>query len=85
MTAELKFQLALTEAKQSQLRAEHYNVRIETGAYKDRLVHKGSVDGPYYTEKELLLDEVATMNRHIQLAQEHIEYAKSILHEMQGG
>lgn len=81
--AELRFQLAMAEARQSQLRAEHFKVRIDAGAYKNRIVHMGGHDGPLLSEDKLRLDEVATMNRHIQRAEEHIEYAKGILGKMQ--
>lgn len=74
-----QIEIALANVRQSQLRAEHYNTRIQTGVYKDRIVRHGSMDGPLYSEAELLKDEVATMNRHIQLAEERLEYAKMLL------
>jgi hypothetical protein len=81
----LRFNLSLVEAAQSQLRALHYKVRIDSGIYKTRQVYHGGLPehgGVLYTETELLHDEIGTMNRHIQLAQDHIEYAKTILREL---
>ena len=75
----LHFQLALVEARQSQLRAEHFAVRINTGAYKSRLGRVTNGARVPYTEQQILDDEVATMHRHIQLAEEHLEFAKTHL------
>lgn len=74
-----KFAVAMAGVKQSQLRAEMYAARINTGIYKTRIVKHGSLDGPLYSEQELLQDELATMNRHIQLAEERLEYAQEIM------
>lgn len=85
MKDELRFNLSLIEAQQSQLRALHYKVRIDSGVYKSREVYRGGLPehgGVLYTETELLHDEIGTMNRHIQLAQDHIEYAKTILSDI---
>ncbi len=79
-----RFQLAVLEAQQSQLRATYYAQRIQTGAWRDRIgkVFHGALPehgGTPYSEDELLKDELATMHRHIQLAQEHIENAKGFI------
>ncbi len=79
--SEASIQIALLSVKQSQLRAEHYKVRIETGVYKNRIVHHGSFDGPLFSEEELLQDEIATMNRHIQMAEDKIEFVQQLLNE----
>lgn len=86
MTKVLQFQLALTQAAQSQLRAEHYAVRIQTGVFKSRQVYRGGLPehgGVPYTQDELQADEVATMQRHIHLAEAHIEHAQEILSSME--
>jgi hypothetical protein len=73
--------ISLASVKQWQLRAEMYRVRIETGVYKTRIVHKGGLDGPLMTEEELLKDEIATMNQHIRLAQNQLEYTMNLVGE----
>lgn len=89
MTTQLqnKFNLAIMEAQQSQLRASYYKQRIAAGAFADKLgkVFHGSLPehgGTPYTLSEILDSELATMNRHIALAQEHIECAKGYLSDM---
>lgn len=47
----------------------YFDARIRSGVYKKRKVQHG-IDGPYYTEEELLEDELRTMHRHIQLMNE---------------
>lgn len=79
--------LVLAEAAQSQLRATHYKQRIDTGVYKDRLGHvwQGGLPehgGTMISTEDLLRDELATMQRHIHLAQEHIDYAQTLLTQM---
>lgn len=78
-TNEMKFMLALAEAKQSQLRAEYYSKRIDTGSYKERVGK--SFDGHHNprTEQQILQDEVETMYRHISLAEQHLDMAKGYL------
>lgn len=80
-TNDQRFQLALAEARQSQLRAEHFKVRIETGQFLKRVVRHGGPEGPLLTPDELVADEVRTMHRHIQLAEDHLEFAKGFLSE----
>lgn len=76
-----KIQVSLMDAKQSQLRADYFKLRVESGSYKTRVVHKGGHDGPLMNEEELKQNEIGTMHRHIQLAEEHLEFAKSMLFE----
>lgn len=80
---QMRFQLSLAEAAQSQLRAQHYAKRIETGVWKERIgrVRIGGFNGELASEEYILKDEVATMNRHIQLAEDHLNMAKSHLHD----
>lgn len=81
---QMQFNLALTEAAQSQLRARHFEQRVVTGAYRERL-GKAFIGGlPEHggvpmTEDELRQSDLATMHRHITLAEEHIEHAKGLL------
>ncbi len=77
MSLDQQYSLALLEAQQSQLRARYYETRIATGAYKTRIAAWGT--GVALTEIELQQDEVATMDRHIDRAQEYIELAKELL------
>lgn len=79
ITLDAAIQVALLSVKQSQLRADYYKVRIESGVYKDRVVHHGSSNGPLFSEEELLKDEVATMQRHIQIAEEKMEHVQHLL------
>ena len=58
-----KFQVIMAQVRQSQLRAEYYRVRVETGAYKDKLGKVwlgGSEDsgGTPATEEQLLHREL---------------------------
>jgi hypothetical protein len=76
---EMQFNLALAEAKQSQLRAEYYAKRIETGSYKERIGKSLNFDKTPRTEQEILQDEVETMYRHIDLAEKHLDMAKHYL------
>lgn len=82
-TQEQRFQLAMMEAAQAQLRAQYQAKRIETGVWKDRIgkVKQGGLNGPAVPEADLLKDEVQLMHRHIALAQEHIEHGKSVMWE----
>jgi hypothetical protein len=80
----LQFQLALAEAQQSQTRAHGYATRIQSGIYKTRVVHHGGANGPLFTEEELLANEHATLQRHLHLAEDHLEHAKSIIFTLKG-
>lgn len=80
-SSETSIQIALLSVRQSQLRAEMYAARINSGVYKDRIVRHGSTDGPLYSETELLKDEISTMNRHIQIAEDKIEFVQQLLIE----
>ena len=62
--ASLQAQLAVRQAY-----VTYYDARIRSGVYKTRKVQRG-IDGPYYTEQELLEDEMRTMLRHIHLMNE---------------
>lgn len=79
-TQDQQFQIALADVAQSQLRARYYEQRIQTGVWKERIgkVRQGSHDGPLLPEEDLLRAEVATLNQHIQLAEDHLDHAKSI-------
>lgn len=82
-----QFQLALAEATQSQLRAQYYQKRIETGAWRSRIgrVHVGGLPehgGTPMPEDQILQDEVATMYRHIDWAEKHLDYSKEILAQL---
>lgn len=81
MSVEHQFQLALLEAQQSQLRARYYEQRIATGTWRERIgkVFRGGLPehgGVPFTEIEILRDEVNTMYRHIDWAEQHLEAAK---------
>jgi hypothetical protein len=80
-TLHAKFQLALVEAAQSQMRAQHYQTRINAETYKARVGHvfHGGFNGTPLSEAEVLQSEVATMARHITLAESHLDYAKELL------
>lgn len=80
-TMEVAIQIALLSVKQSQLRADYYKVRIESGVYKNRIVNHGSINGPLFSDEELLRDEIATMNRHIQNAEEKMDHVQQLLHK----
>lgn len=80
-TQEAQIAVSLAKVKQWQLRAEMYRVRIENGAYKSRIVHHGGINGPLFTEEELLQDEIATMNRHIHLAEDQIGYTLDLINQ----
>lgn len=82
-----RFQLALVEAQQSQLRAQYYQKRIDTGTWRERIgkVFEGGLPehgGIPYTEERILQDEVQTMHRHIDWAEQHLDHAKGILAEL---
>lgn len=74
----LAYQLSLIEAQQSQLRARYFEQRIAGQDYIGRNVTHG-FQGVQLTEAELRADELATMDRHIALAEEHLDYAKGLL------
>ena len=83
MPKKQQFQICMAEVKQSQLRAEYYKARIDNKMYVNRKVRIGGHNGQLLTEAELLADEVATMHRHIQLAQEKLEFAYGLTEETQ--
>lgn len=62
--AALQAQLAVRQAY-----VTYFDARIRSGVYKTRKVQHG-IGGPFYTEEELLQDEIRTMHRHIQLMNE---------------
>ena len=62
-------------------RAEHCAMRINLGLYRNRIVHKGSHDGPLMTSGELLDDEMWTHQRHIDRANDLSEAFKGTLTE----
>lgn len=81
---EQRIQLALVGAQQSQLRARYYEQRIATGAWRDRIgkAFHGFVTDTNkvpLSENELLQDELATMERHIKLAEDWLDSAKSLI------
>lgn len=78
---ERQFQMAMSQVKQSQLLAEYYKLRIETGQYVDRVVRRGGLDGALLSKEELLADETATMLRHIHLAQSNLDFAYTFIKE----
>ena len=82
-----QIQVALLEAQQSHLRARWREQRVASGAYKDRVgkVFHGVTDKVPFTEQELAEDEIRNMSRHIQLAQEHLEFAKGLIEQLTGG
>lgn len=51
----------------------YFDARIRTGAYKDRIVHHGSHDGPLLSEEELLKSELGYMHNHIRRMNELVE------------
>ena len=77
----LAYQLSLIEAQQSQLRAKYFEQRVAGHDYRERIgkVRTWSSEGRHLTEAELRADELATMHRHINLAEEHLDYAKGLL------
>jgi hypothetical protein len=79
-----RFDLCLAEVAQSHRRADHYRLRIDTGTYKARIGHVfcGLMSDPEkrpLTEQEILADEVATHDAHIQHAEALLSRAKEIL------
>ena len=79
-----QFNLSLAEAAQSQLRAQYYQQRITTGVWRERIgkVHVGGLPehgGVPMAEDAILRDEVATMYRHIDWAEKHLDYSKELL------
>ena len=80
----MRFEVAMAEVAQSQLRARYYEQRISTGAWRERIgkVHVGGLPehgGVPMAEDAILRDEVATMYRHIQIAEDCLESAKGLL------
>jgi hypothetical protein len=73
--------LLLADVPQFQLRARLYEQRIATGLYKQHVGRVRDGAGRVLTEEELLADEVTTMRRHIELAQEHIDAAKGEVYD----
>jgi len=81
---ELRAALALAEARQSQLRAEHYQTRIATGVWRSRIGHvfRGPLTDPDtrpLTPDEVLADEVQTMAAHIDRAENCLDVVKQQL------
>ena len=76
---ELKIRRALLQVEQSQLRARYYEQRITTGVWKERVGKVTYLGGEPLPEGEVLRGEVATMERHIQIAQELLEFAGSLI------
>ena len=84
----MRFEVAMAEVAQSQLRARYYEQRITTGAWRERIgkVYLGGLPehgGVPMAEDEILHDEVQTMNRHIQIAEDRLGTAKSLLLDRQ--
>ena len=82
-----QFALSLTEVAQPQLRAQYYQQRISTGAWRERIgkVYVGGLPehgGVPMTEDAILRDEVATMHRHIEWAEKHLDYSKELLSKL---
>ena len=79
----LAYQLSLVEAQQSQLRARYFEQRVAGGDYRSLLgkVSHG-FDVALLTEAELRASELATMHRHINMAEDHLEHAKELLAEI---
>jgi hypothetical protein len=73
-----KTELSCAFAHVSGLRAMYSAMSLQTGAYALRQVRKGAHDGPFFSQEELAQDELATLRRHTQLAQEHLEHAQSM-------
>jgi hypothetical protein len=76
----LAYQLSLVEAQQSQHRARYFEQRVAGGDYRlfiGKVSH--GFDGTMLTEAELRASELATMHRHINMAEDHLEYAKELL------
>ena len=87
ITPEQQIAISLADAQQSNVRALYYKARVDNGVYKLRVGHAfhGGLPengGVAFTEQELLADELATMHRHIQLAEGHLDFAKSIAYSM---
>jgi len=79
---EIQIQLALAEVAQSQLRARHFDLRIQTGAWRDRVGHVfiGPMsDRVLASEEQVLASEVSTHDSHIQRAEELLGYVKQLL------
>ena len=77
----MRFEVAMAEVAQSQLRARYYEQRISTGAWRERIgkVFRSSAYRDIALTEEILHDEVQTMNRHIQIAEDCLESAKGLL------
>jgi hypothetical protein len=79
---QLHIQIALARAAQSQLRAHHQEIRIQSKTYLDRL---GKVTWGYrgepLSEAELLQSEVACMYSHIENAEGHLDYALELINK----
>ncbi len=78
----MRFEVAMAEVAQSQLRARYYEQRISTGAWRERIgkvFRRSAYRDIALTEDEIQHDEVQTMNRHIQIAEDCLESAKGLL------
>lgn len=65
--------IALLQAKQFQLRADYFKLRIENKLYVDRLGKVFNGAGVPFTIEQILDDEMAIMHRHIHHAQTYID------------
>lgn len=74
-------EFTLANIAQSQLRAKMFMLRIETGAYKDRLGKSRRLDGTPLTEDEVLKSELGIVDNHVQRAQDHLEWLEENLHK----
>lgn len=74
-------ELAFSEARQAQARADHFGLRVTTRAYLERRTTDGA--GRQLTDRELELDELQTQASHIELAEQHLARAKRLLKEQQ--
>jgi len=85
---EIQIQLTLAEVAQSHTRARHFELRLMTGAYKERVgkVYRGPIsDGVLMTEGEIALDEVRTHDAHIRRAEDLLDHAKRLLATIPAG
>jgi len=66
MSEKLSIELAILQGQMtiSQSYILLFQSRIQSGIYKTRIRHHG-INGPLFTEDELLRDEFATLEKHI--------------------
>lgn len=89
-TIETKFQLE-TRLKCTEdlmllakLYAEYWMAQATTGATKSRKVFKGGLDGELLTAEELIIDALATAERHLANFRELAETRLSIMNKLGG-